>query len=364
MKKLIVTFALCALPILPAAAGLPWTEQMTAAVTPEELKADRFVAFRKADSGMLELICGDTVLQLNPRSFEITVSGKGASFTFRAPEEALVRLQDGSEKSLQLQDAQSVIAVPEQWAGIRGIALALSGFKADGKPLDLKVRLFAGVDYATGDAVFELRPEEEETTLRLATWPGALDGRDVDATVMPHTQGILIPRNWPKVIDAPYTDQGKIGLVYGRSLYMPWWGVTSKDKSAMFLIETPDDAGIRLFHSPEEGTSVTPKWLHTLGRMGYTRRARLKFIDGGYVAMAKAYRGTAKENGTFRSITEKIAETPSYAKLIGSPILHVTARQYDALQQSRRAVHPLCRTDPQDRTSPKGVQPAAGLHPH
>lgn len=99
MKKLIVTFALCALPILPAAAGLPWTEQMTAAVTPEELKADRFVAFRKADSGMLELICGDTVLQLNPRSFEITVSGKGASFTFRAPEEALVRLQDGSEKA-------------------------------------------------------------------------------------------------------------------------------------------------------------------------------------------------------------------------------------------------------------------------
>lgn len=330
MKKLIVTFALCALPILPAAAGLPWTEQMTAAVTPEELKADRFVAFRKAASGMLELICGDTVLQLNPRSFEITVSGKDASFAFRAPEEALVRLQDGSEKSLQLQDAQSVIAVPEQWAGIRGIALALSGFKADGKPLDLKVRLFAGVDYATGDAVFELRPEEKETTLRLATWPGALDGRDVDATVMPHTQGILIPRNWPKVIDAPYTDQGKIGLVYGRSLYMPWWGVTSKDKSAMFLIETPDDAGIRLFHSPEEGTSVTPKWLHTLGRMGYTRRARLKFIDSGYVAMAKAYRGTAKENGTFRSITEKIAETPSYAKLIGSPILHVTARQYDA----------------------------------
>lgn len=56
MKKLIVTFALCALPILPAAAGLPWTEQMTAAVTPEELKADRFVAFRKAASGMLELI--------------------------------------------------------------------------------------------------------------------------------------------------------------------------------------------------------------------------------------------------------------------------------------------------------------------
>ena len=135
MKKLIVTFALCALPILPAAAGLPWTEQMTAAVTPEELKADRFVAFRKAASGMLELICGDTVLQLNPRSFEITVSGKDASFAFRAPEEALVRLQDGSEKSLQLQDAQSVIAVPEQWAGIRGIALALSGFKADGKPL-------------------------------------------------------------------------------------------------------------------------------------------------------------------------------------------------------------------------------------
>ena len=55
MKKLIVTFALCALPILPAAAGLPWTEQMTAAVTPEELKA----ALKLLDSGMEE-ICDQT----------------------------------------------------------------------------------------------------------------------------------------------------------------------------------------------------------------------------------------------------------------------------------------------------------------
>lgn len=109
---------------------------------------------------------------------------------------------------------------------------------------------------------------------------GAFAGDDVDATIVPHTSGLMIPRNWPKVIDAPYADCGKIGLAYGLSLYMPWWGVTRGGKSAMLIFETPDDAGIQLYHSPENGTTVSPKWIHSLGKMNYTRRAGLNWSTG------------------------------------------------------------------------------------
>ena len=315
-----------------SAAALPWAEEMKSAATPEELKADRFITCRETDSGNWKLTVGDTELLLDKETFSMTLRrGKAEAFTFLPPGEAILRLPDGREGAVHLPDAGKVSAAPEAWAGVRGINLTLSDFKVDGETCDLKIHLFAGLDYANGDAVFELRPEEKQTTLRQSSWPGALDGNSVDATVIPHMQGLLIPRSWPKVIDAPYADTGKIGMVYGRSLYMPWWGVTrGENQSALFLIETPDDAGCRIYHSLEKGTTITPCWLHSLGRTGYTRKSRLKFVDGNYVELAKTYRAVAVENGTFRSIREKIAETPLYEKLIGSPILHVTARQYNA----------------------------------
>ncbi len=337
MKKWTATVAFsafCLLPAALAAADLPWAQQMRDAANPDALKADQFISFRETDSGMLKLAAGDTTLELNPKNLQVTLKKGDSVFALRTPDDATVKLPDGSLHTIKLQDAKSVAVAQEQWAGIRGVKLTLSNFVIDGKPSDLKVVLFAGLDYATGDAVFELRPVENATSLRLASWPGAFAGDSVDATIMPHTQGLMIPRNWPKVIDAPYTDQGKIGQVYGRSLYMPWWGVTRGDKSAMLVFETPDDAGIQLYHSPEAGTTVSPKWLHSLGKMNYTRRVRIKQVDGNYVAMAKAYRKIAQENGTFRSTADKITETPKLAKLIGSPIFHVTARQYDARRGS------------------------------
>lgn len=309
--------------------ALPWAQQMRDAATPDALKADRFVSFHETSPGMLELSAGDTTLKLNSKNLQVTLQKAGHAFVLRTPDDAAARLRDGSEHIIKLTDAGSVAISTEQWAGIFGIRLSLSGFSVGGRSADLKVILFAGLDYATGDAVFELRPVEEDTALRLASWPGAFAGDDVDATIVPHTSGLMIPRNWPKVIDAPYADCGKIGLAYGLSLYMPWWGVTRGGKSAMLIFETPDDAGIQLYHSPENGTTVSPKWIHSLGKMNYTRRARLKLVDGNYVAMARTYRRIAQENGTFRSTADKIAELPRLARLIGSPIFHVTARQYN-----------------------------------
>lgn len=310
------------------AAGM--MDQVRHAATPEAMKADHWVQLQAAPDGAMVLSCGGAALSINPATLQIAAFRNGVKFALRPPESAVVRLPDGRDCPFRLQDAGRRQTATEQWAGIRGIAIHLSEFHLPGGHPGPEVVLFAGLDYVSGDAVFELRAREDRCALREASWPGAFDGGDIDAAILPHTQGLMIPRHWPKVIDSPYADDGKIAHCYSIAFYMPWWGVTRGGHSAMMVIDTPDDAGMRLFHDPDEGTTISPKWLHSMGKMDYPRRARLKILEGNYVAMAKAYRQIARENGTLRTTAAKIAQTPALARLIGAPIIHTGAYQYDA----------------------------------
>ncbi len=58
-------------------------------------------------------------------------------------------------------------------------------------------------------------------------------------------------------------------------------------------------------------------WQKTLGRWSPRRSLRIGFSSGGYVGLAKKFRGWAKDNGLFKSLREKIEEVPSVANLIG-----------------------------------------------
>ncbi len=313
---------LLAAPVLPAGtvpAGL-----LNSVTTPKEINADHFISSER-NGDVFTLKSPSTELSVDAAGLGITVSRDGAEWSILPPEPFTVRLPDGTEKTVDCSAARSRRAEIQQFAGIRGVRITLSEFVADATPLDLTVRLFAGIDWPTGDVVFELRPDETKTALRRASWPGSIDGSKAEEAVIPHKQGLRIPRDWPKALDAPYGDADKFAFAYSHTLYMPWWGFSKNGKSAMMVLETPNDGGCYFRHTPESGTRITPKWVHSLGRMSYTRRARLKLLDGNYVQMAKAYRAAAIENGTFRSLKEKIAQTPSVAKLIGSPIVHTTA---------------------------------------
>ena len=41
--------------------------------------------------------------------------------------------------------------------------------------------------------------ERGEATIQELNWPTAIDGREVDYTVIPSDDGTLLPRNWPKL---------------------------------------------------------------------------------------------------------------------------------------------------------------------
>lgn len=130
-------------------------------------------------------------------------------------------------------------------------------------------------------------------------------------------QGMLLPKEWPQRVWLYDT------ISYGRGLYMPWWGHQKGDSAAMVILETPSDGGCHFSHPAGGPTRIGARWVHSLGKMSYPRRARLCFFrKGDYVTLAKRYRHYVIENGSFVSLNEKISRSPIVRRLIGSPVIH------------------------------------------
>jgi hypothetical protein len=106
---------------------------------------------------------------------------------------------------------------------------------------------------------------------------------------------------------------------------MPWVGVCDLETGQGYALiaETPDDASVDVVTIEREGHSVSaPRlmWGPSMRTFRYTRRALYRFsARGGYVALAKAYRAYAKENGLIVPFAEKLARNPNLARLFGAP---------------------------------------------
>jgi hypothetical protein len=101
---------------------------------------------------------------------------------------------------------------------------------------------------------------------------------------------------------------------------MSWWGFQKGKAAMMVIVESPDDAAYRFEHPAGGPTVIGPRWLASLGRLGYPRTVRLCFFENGnYVTLAKRYRRHALETGLFVSLKEKMARTPGLETLIGVP---------------------------------------------
>jgi len=104
----------------------------------------------------------------------------------------------------------------------------------------------------------------------------------------------------------------------GHGICMAFWGVTDGQRGAMAIIETPDDASIRILRV-NGMLSIAPQWVGQKGRFGYSRRLRYIFFDkGGYVAMCKRYRRYAQQIGLFKTLSQKRRENPHVDLLVGA----------------------------------------------
>ena len=167
---------------------------------------------------------------------------------------------------------------------------------------------------------WRLEPNLAELTLTL-TGKGELDrplafppafvtGPDT-MLVIPMNEGISVPA------DDPSFDTRRLVAYGGHGICMAFWAVTDGEASQMAIIETPDDAAIRLQRSADR-LCVQPEWDAQKGQFGYDRRLRYVFLDrGGYVAACKRYRAYAREHGLVKTLSQKREEIEAVDLLVG-----------------------------------------------
>lgn len=131
---------------------------------------------------------------------------------------------------------------------------------------------------------------------------------------------LVIPMN--EGISYPVTDPAIPGMrliAYGgHGICMAFWGATNGAAGHMAIIETPDDAAIRI-HRVKEHLAVSPEWDPRKGRFGYGRKLRYAFFKkGAHVAICKRYRKAMKARGNLVTLADKRRANPHVDRLIGA----------------------------------------------
>jgi len=184
-----------------------------------------------------------------------------------------------------------------------------------------ELRLLGTANMLPITATFRLDPQRPEILVQLTadgtlkrplTFPHPFGSDQTDFLIMPINEGISYPAGDTSIPPAYYHLYG------GHGLCMGWYGQTDLRRGVMTLVETPDDAGVRMFRR-DELLHLAPQWVSQKGRFGPARRLRYVFFDdGGYVAMCKRYRQHAQRIGRLKTLAEKRAENPNVDLLVGA----------------------------------------------
>jgi hypothetical protein len=130
--------------------------------------------------------------------------------------------------------------------------------------------------------------------------------------VVPMNEGISYP------VEDETISPRRLVAYGGHGICMPFWGVTDGRQGHMAIIETPDDASIRIQRSDGK-LCIAPEWDSQKGQFGYDRRLRYVFFDkGGHVAICKRYRSYAQKTGLLKTLVQKRKENPDVDLLIGA----------------------------------------------
>ncbi len=165
---------------------------------------------------------------------------------------------------------------------------------------------------ADGDLRSPLRFPHPFTADALAPKGEAPPGRQPPYLVVPMNEGISYP------VDDASVRPRRLVAYGGHGICMGFWGVTDGEAGQVAILETADDAAIRI-HRAAGRLVVAPEWDPQKGRFGYPRRLRYVFVErGGHVGMCKRYRAYAKRIGRFRTLAEKREVCPAVDRLLGA----------------------------------------------
>lgn len=143
-------------------------------------------------------------------------------------------------------------------------------------------------------------------------YPGPFASAAGDHLVVPMNEGISYP------VEDKSVETFRLIAYGGHGICMAFWGVTDNRQGYCAIIETPDDAAIRM-QRLDNLLAIGPEWDPQKGRFGYERRLRYVFLDhGGHVAIAKRYREYARQNGRLKTLAQKRQENPNIDLLVGA----------------------------------------------
>jgi hypothetical protein len=263
---------------------------------------------------------------LNAADFAVAIKAGPVAWSLMPSAEGDLRIKSGAaEFPARLADARRVTIDRYDSGAQTGVKLTLSQWQHEGASADLTLYLTLALEGPNEELVFGITADEHAATVRDLKWPAALDGRDVDYTVLNHYKGILLPRDWPEAYnpirgDKEYpNDTSEIASDVVECWSQAWWGFQKGSAAMMVIIETPDDAAYQWNHPAGGPTVIGPRWRAQLGKLGYMRTGRMVFFEkGNYVDLAKRYRAHAIETGLWVPLTEKIARSPKVASLVGT----------------------------------------------
>ncbi|MBO5825982.1 MAG: hypothetical protein J6R03_05090 [Treponema sp.] len=131
---------------------------------------------------------------------------------------------------------------------------------------------------------------------------------------------LVIPMNEGIRFDAEDDSMPIMDLVAfsGHGISMPFYGITNGNAGFITIIETPDDAGLRLGRDNFSNRNCAGiAWYSQKGLFGYKRKATQTFLEnGGHTSIALTYRDYAKKTGRLVTFEEKKKESPERAKNI------------------------------------------------
>lgn len=145
--------------------------------------------------------------------------------------------------------------------------------------------------------------------------------------VVPMNEGISYP------VEDRSIEPMRLVAYGGHGICMAFWGVTDGERGHMAILETADDAAIRIDRF-DGRLFVAPEWESQQGTFGYPRTLRYVFLDrGGHVAVAQRYRAYATQIGRVKTFEQKRAANPNVDQLIGA--VNVWCWERDALGIAR-----------------------------
>lgn len=134
--------------------------------------------------------------------------------------------------------------------------------------------------------------------------------------------------------------RGTLLQVYGNTSCtdMPWVGFMDEAEGdgVMMLAETPYDAYFLMDNLDVERILPRIIWEESMDTFRYPRRFSYHFVsEGGYVALARAYRKVAEEAGLVAPLKEKAERKPTVNLMPGAPVIWGDLDAWDFVRQAR-----------------------------